>query len=182
MEKEATLESGFFKRRLPVKTIAKTFALALACLLSACAHSSNAIAKSDAYAKAGVHSVGEYTSDAFITSKVKTKYLKDLVLKAFGISVSTTNGIVSLTGSLPSQALVDRAVLIAKNTKGVKAVNSTNLVTPLKAMLLQPLPKHPAHHKTKPKIKTSVTAKSSSSNVVSSSKVIVNPQNPSNSH
>jgi hyperosmotically inducible protein len=73
------------------------------------------------------HSVGNYTDDAVITSKVKAKYLKDLVLKSFGISVSTNHGVVSLVGSVSNEETRQRAINIAMNTGGVKAVDAHNL-------------------------------------------------------
>lgn len=78
--------------------------------------------------------IGQYADDAVITSKVKAKYLKDLTLKAFSISVSTIHGIVNLTGAVPTEKLRQKAVYIALHTKGVKAVDARNLlVTPAAA-------------------------------------------------
>jgi osmotically-inducible protein OsmY len=73
------------------------------------------------------HAVGQYTSDTWITSKIKSKYVKDLKLKSFTLSVSTNHGVVSLVGTVPSKAIRNRAILIAKHTKGVRAVEANNL-------------------------------------------------------
>lgn len=73
------------------------------------------------------HSIGQYTDDAVITSKVKAQYLKDLVLKSFGISVSTNHGVVSLVGSVSSETVRQRAITIAMHTAGVRAVDARNL-------------------------------------------------------
>ena len=72
-------------------------------------------------------SAGNYTDDAVITSKVKSKLLKDLALKSFSISVSTNHGVVSLTGNVPNVQMQERAIILTQNTKGVKSVNASNL-------------------------------------------------------
>ena len=73
------------------------------------------------------HAIGQYSDDAWITSKVKAQYLKDLTLKSLGISVSTNHGVVSLVGSVPSYVTKAHAVLIAAKTKGVTSVDAGNL-------------------------------------------------------
>lgn len=78
--------------------------------------------------------IGQYTNDAVITSKIKAKYVKDLALKSFGVSVSTNHRVVSLVGAVPNVALRNRAILVAQNTAGVRAVNASNLtINPHKA-------------------------------------------------
>lgn len=78
--------------------------------------------------------IGQYADDALITSKVKAKYLKDLTLKSFAISVSTIRGVVNLTGAVPTEKLRQKAVAVALHTNGVKAVDARNLiVTPAAA-------------------------------------------------
>lgn len=70
--------------------------------------------------------VGQYTDDSVITSKIKTKYLADPHLQSYNISVSTLDGVVTLTGKVPTIAMRQAAIKTAATTKGVKAVNVTN--------------------------------------------------------
>ena len=69
-------------------------------------------------------SVGTQSSDAWITSKIKTKFIGDSEIKAFTINVDTYEGVVTLNGHVSSQAVANRAVQIAKSTSGVKSVIS----------------------------------------------------------
>lgn len=66
-------------------------------------------------------------SDTWITTKIKADYLADDDIKGLDINVSTTNGVVTLAGLLDTQALVDKAVAVAKGTRGVKSVDSSTL-------------------------------------------------------
>lgn len=72
--------------------------------------------------------VGQYTSDSIITSKIKSKYLADIHLKSYNISVTTDSGHVSLTGSVPTAKMRESAIEDARNTAGVKSVNVTNFI------------------------------------------------------
>jgi hyperosmotically inducible protein len=69
-------------------------------------------------------SAGEYMDDAAITAKVKWAILSDPDLKVLQISVATTDGVVSLTGSVDSQQSIDRASEVARNTPNVKSVEN----------------------------------------------------------
>jgi hyperosmotically inducible periplasmic protein len=70
--------------------------------------------------------VGQYTSDSIITSKIKSKYLADIHLKSYNISVTTQSGHVTLTGSVPTAQMRASAIEDARSTAGVKSVNVTN--------------------------------------------------------
>jgi hyperosmotically inducible protein len=65
--------------------------------------------------------------DSWITTKVKSKLAATKGVKASDISVSTTDGVVTLTGTATSKAEKTRAVHIAKGVKGVKSVDSSGL-------------------------------------------------------
>ncbi len=69
--------------------------------------------------------VANATSDAAITAKIKAKYAIDRDLSAFGISVNTTDGRVTLAGNVTSHQQIGKAMLIALETDGVREVNST---------------------------------------------------------
>ncbi|HEV8199010.1 MAG TPA: BON domain-containing protein [Candidatus Polarisedimenticolia bacterium] len=62
------------------------------------------------------------TKDATVTGTVKTKLAADSQVSAGEIKVDTTNGVVTLTGNIDSQAAKDRAIQIARDTKGVTQV------------------------------------------------------------
>ena len=66
-----------------------------------------------------------FVKDSVITTKIKTQLAAEHLGSAKHISVDTDkNGIVWLTGTANSQAEVDKAVTIARNTEGVKTVKS----------------------------------------------------------
>jgi hyperosmotically inducible protein len=70
-------------------------------------------------AKAGVA-----IDDSVITTKIKSSILTDSAIKGSDISVDTKNGEVTLTGSVKSQAQMDRAQKLAQNIDGVKSVQN----------------------------------------------------------
>jgi hyperosmotically inducible protein len=69
-----------------------------------------------------VKAAGRKIADAEITTSVKTKLLgvKDVI--ANDINVDTNEGVVTLKGSVPTEAQKTRAAEIARNTAGVKRV------------------------------------------------------------
>jgi osmotically-inducible protein OsmY len=64
-------------------------------------------------------------ADSVITTKVKTELLAEPALKSLDVHVETANGTVMLSGFVPSQAEVDKAVNVARNVKGVSKVQSS---------------------------------------------------------
>ncbi len=58
-----------------------------------------------------------------VTAKIKSKMALDDTVKALGIDVDTANGVVTLTGTVHSQAERTRAVQLARETAGVTSVN-----------------------------------------------------------
>jgi len=74
--------------------------------------------------------VEEYVDDAAITAKIKAGILKDPALKVLEIGVTTTNGVVELSGVVGSQKNIDKAKKIARKVKGVKSVESTLVIRP----------------------------------------------------
>src|SRR6266480_2260271 len=61
-------------------------------------------------------------TDPGITTAVKTRLAADDTVKAYQINVDTTNGVVTLTGTVEAPAAKDQAVTIARGTDGVKEV------------------------------------------------------------
>jgi osmotically-inducible protein OsmY len=62
--------------------------------------------------------------DAGITTRIKTAYLFNPHLSATAIHVTTENGVVALSGAVPSAVHRDLAVEIAKNAEGVRDVRN----------------------------------------------------------
>jgi hyperosmotically inducible protein len=69
-------------------------------------------------------SLGEYTDDTIITTRVKSAIIKDPELSAAEINVETFKGKVQLSGFISSQHAINRAVQIARAVKGVKEINN----------------------------------------------------------
>jgi hyperosmotically inducible protein len=69
-------------------------------------------------------SIGSAISDTAVTAKVKAKLLDDSRLKNSHISVTTTNGAVTLTGSAPSSDAASAAKELASSVDGVKSVDN----------------------------------------------------------
>ncbi len=70
-----------------------------------------------------------YAGDAATTSEVKAKLLADDIVPSRKVKVETTDGVVTLTGTVESKAQVERAESIAKAIDGVKSVEN-DLKTP----------------------------------------------------
>ena len=64
----------------------------------------------------------EFLSDAALTTKIKSKMGLDDHVDARNIHVSTTSGVVTLTGTVKSDLERTRAVALARDTKGVTSV------------------------------------------------------------
>jgi hyperosmotically inducible protein len=73
--------------------------------------------------------LGATISDTAITAKVKTKLMGKKSLKNSDISVTTTNGVVTLDGSANSLNAKSLAEATTKSVEGVKSVDN-NLKTP----------------------------------------------------
>lgn len=69
-------------------------------------------------------SPGEYVSDSWITTKVKTALIEDSQVKATEVNVETYKGVVQLSGFVSSDAAMRQAVILARNTKGVTNVKN----------------------------------------------------------
>ncbi len=73
-------------------------------------------------AKNGMRRTGEAISDGWITTKVKWFYLGDNLLKGSNINVDTKDRVVTLNGTVKTEAGRMRAVTLAKDTDGVTRV------------------------------------------------------------
>ena len=73
---------------------------------------------------------GVYMNDASITTQIKAGFLADSTLKSLEIHVTTTNGVVALSGVVETQKSIDRGIEIARGVKGVSSVESMLVVKP----------------------------------------------------
>ncbi|MCI0745628.1 MAG: BON domain-containing protein, partial [Verrucomicrobia subdivision 3 bacterium] len=64
------------------------------------------------------------------TAVIKGKLLKEPGLSSLSINVDTTDGLVTLSGTVPSHEEVAKAVRLAMETEGVTKVVSTLQVKP----------------------------------------------------
>lgn len=65
---------------------------------------------------------GAAVSDGWVTAKLKAKFADETLLKGSDIDVDTTGRIVTLKGSVRSNAARAKAAEIASGTEGVKSV------------------------------------------------------------
>ena len=77
-----------------------------------------------------LRSVKDTSEDAATTSKVKTALLLSKHVSAFDIKATTTHGVVSLTGEVPSEETRRLAGAIAQDTSGVAQVQNDLVVNP----------------------------------------------------
>jgi hyperosmotically inducible protein len=67
-------------------------------------------------------------SDSVITTKIKSKIALDKSLSVFKVDVSTSNGVVTLSGKVDSDTDASAAIELAQSTDGVNDVDAANLV------------------------------------------------------
>ncbi len=66
-------------------------------------------------------------TDGWITTKVKAELMTTKGIPSNDISVTTTNGVVTLSGVVETKAQVQKSVAVAKAVKGVQRVDSSAL-------------------------------------------------------
>lgn len=76
-------------------------------------------------AKEAGQAIADATADARITAAIKGKLVANRDLSALSISVNTTGGVVTLSGTVPSAEEISKAMMLAMETDGVKEVVST---------------------------------------------------------
>jgi hyperosmotically inducible periplasmic protein len=74
---------------------------------------------------------GETSADWEITTKVKAQIMSDSTISASArmVSVETTDGVVTLTGSVPTEDDMDRIVMIVQQVNGVVRVDNQMTVS-----------------------------------------------------
>jgi len=76
-------------------------------------------------AHAAGQAIADATADARITAAIKAKLAADSGLASFSISVNTTDGTVTLAGSVATAEHIAKAISIAEEVDGVTKVIST---------------------------------------------------------
>lgn len=103
------------KKLITTLLAATTFASAPLLLSSGCSSTSTR------------ESTGEYVDDTAVTAKVKAELIKDPVVKARQVDVSTFKGTVQLSGFVDTNEQKSRAADVARTVSGVRDVRN-NLV------------------------------------------------------
>jgi len=95
---------------------------------------SNELARTGRIIRQQAHEAGQVisdaTTDARITAAIKAKLVRDPDLSVWNISVNTTDGVVTLSGTASSAENIGKAVFLAMETEGVRQVISTLQVKP----------------------------------------------------
>lgn len=94
------------------------------------ADDASALATKDAVMLAAndtMDNAGEAASDTWITTKVKSTLLAEDATPGMDIEVETNNGVVSLSGTVATEAEREAAIAKAKQIKGVRDVSADGL-------------------------------------------------------
>ncbi len=70
---------------------------------------------------------GAATTDVAISAQVRARYMAEDSLKESSISVTTTDGVVTLAGTLANAESMRIAIELAKGIAGVKSVDTSGL-------------------------------------------------------
>jgi hyperosmotically inducible periplasmic protein len=73
-------------------------------------------------AMAGRQGAGEAASDTAVTAKVKSSFAADPLVSASAIGVTTSGGVVYLTGSVKSAQERQRAIQLVQGVAGVREI------------------------------------------------------------
>ena len=80
--------------------------------------------------KDGAVKTADEVTDAYLISKLNADFVNEPTLKGSSINVDSDNQVVTLKGTVMSEAGRQRAMEIAKTTKGVKRVINNLLIAP----------------------------------------------------
>ncbi len=72
--------------------------------------------------KEGISKTGEVMTDGWVTTRVKSRFYGEGVLKNSDINVDTDDHVVTLRGTVPTEAARARALELARTTEGVHRV------------------------------------------------------------
>ncbi len=83
------------------------------------------------YREGGSRTVGEFTDDVAVQSKVKTRLVRDDEINGMRINVEVKRGVVTLFGPIPSEYARTKAVNLIRDIRGVQEVQDRlTLVNP----------------------------------------------------
>ena len=105
------------KRTLITRTLVATLALAFA----------GAVPLTATTAFAAGNDSNHPVNDTWITTKVKAELATTDGVKSTNIDVKTVNGVVTLTGVLPTEVAVKKAIAAAESIQGVTKVDHSGL-------------------------------------------------------
>ena len=74
--------------------------------------------------------IGDQVDDASVTTAVKASLLAERGVESLRVHVETLDGVVTLEGSLPDEAMIERAVKATRATSGVRSVDSKLTLIP----------------------------------------------------
>jgi len=116
------------------KMLSRLFATAIVSLAAVSAHAAdlgstaatNAATPTTApgAANSATGATSAYADDAMITTMVKTALVEDKQVQALKISVTTEQGVVKMSGTVPSVEVGKRALQLAAGVQGVKDVKN----------------------------------------------------------
>lgn len=114
------------------KTITLIFLGALVCLnCSGCLLAAGAAGAEAGYvATQKNRTVGETLDDQGTSTSIKTQLLADPDVSGLAINVDVERGVATLRGYVKTQREINRAIEIARTTKGVKRVDSRLVLDP----------------------------------------------------
>ena len=69
-------------------------------------------------------SAAQMNADDRLTATIRSRYALDSEISRYGVGVSTRNQVVTLSGTVGSFAIRDRAVRIARDTDGARSVSN----------------------------------------------------------
>lgn len=88
----------------------------------------------------GSEGVKAAVTDGAITGKLKAEFLSDKDLASADVSVTTNNGVVTLSGTVPSDAVRQEALDTARKPSGVRRVEDNLHVSRVLTPIPNPLP------------------------------------------
>ena len=114
----------FFRKSMLTASILMIFAVAP--LSQALGQATMSPASSSSSSSSG-ETISGKTDDSWITTKVKSELASAKDVKSTDISVTTTEGVVALTGTVGSNRDKYHVIHIVKTVKGVKSVDASAL-------------------------------------------------------
>ena len=81
------------------------------------------------YREGGSRTIGEFTDDVAIQTRVKSSLIGDEEIKGLPINVEVLRGVVTLYGPIPSDYARNKAVQIVREIRGVTEVRDRLTVT-----------------------------------------------------